>query len=698
MAEKKVIIINVETNIDELTSKLNETNSRLSQLINAEQRDATETNNLRAQKKALKQEINDLNNAVKSNADQVKTNVTNFGGLGNSINQISRELPAFTMNMNTGFLAISNNLPILFDEINKVKQANVELAATGQPTQSVFKALTSAIFSWGTALSIGVTLLTVYGGKIIDYFTKDNEQRKTNVDLIKKQNESVAKESSEFVQLIGALKETNKNTEDRKRLINQINEQYGTTLKNLSDEKLFQEQLNTELKTYIEYQTQKFKYQQYDKAIQVNLAKQSQIRRELAKEQELLNIAEDKYNKIMSTGGDYMGLATNQYENQKAVVNKLKNELKDAEERLSNYNKASLSSLNIIDKLTDGGSKYGKQLDETKQKEEEIKDLRNEIVDEQIKQIENVNQREQTQLIVNAERRIKEINDSNATEKQKAELIKEIRTNLLNDLDKLDSDYYKKDLEAKKEADKLKIQSENDYLLKIENLQEENYLASLSNKDKDIQLVNDKYFTLEQAAIGNAEQLAIIEEAKNRELDDINKKYTDADVKRRREAIFKIADITVNGIRNIADFYDAYSKDDIKRQRNTFKIRKAANLAQATVDGAKAVLSAFADTPGGPVIKGVAAGLAGAFAALQIATIARTQFDGNSNLSPNAPPPAGGTSVTSPNLSFSMQGGGSSTAQLLNSVLGQPLKAYVVSSDITSAQMLDAKAIKTSVL
>ena len=90
MAEKKVIIINVETNIDELTSKLNETNSRLSQLINAEQRDATETNNLRAQKKALKQEINDLNNAVKSNADQVKTSVTNFGGLGNSINQISR--------------------------------------------------------------------------------------------------------------------------------------------------------------------------------------------------------------------------------------------------------------------------------------------------------------------------------------------------------------------------------------------------------------------------------------------------------------------------------------------------------------------------------------------------------------------------------------------------------------------------------
>ena len=258
MAEKKVIIINVETNIDELTSKLNETNSRLSQLINAEQRDAVETNNLRAQKKALKQEINDLNNAVKNNNEQVRKNATNFGGLGNSINQISRELPAFTMNMNTGFLAISNNLPILFDEINKVKQANIELAATGQPTQSVFRALTGAIFSWGTALSIGVTLLTVYGGKIIEYFTKDNDLREKNKNLISESAKFIAKESTEYIGLINSLKNTNSGSKERKELIEKINSQYSTTLKNIGDEKLFQDQLNNSIKDYLIYQKQKF--------------------------------------------------------------------------------------------------------------------------------------------------------------------------------------------------------------------------------------------------------------------------------------------------------------------------------------------------------------------------------------------------------------------------------------------------------
>jgi hypothetical protein len=695
MAETKTINLNVETNIDELSVKINDINQKLYKLYAAEKDDADATLKLIAEKKKLQNQLNDLNKAVTNNTTNLRNQKVGFDGLGNSVNQISRELPAFTNSLNTGFMAISNNLPILFDEINKVKQANVELAASGKPTVSVFKTLTSAIFSWGTALSLGVTLLTVYGGKIVEYFTKDNEQRKTNVDLIKKQNDAVAKESSEFVQLIGALKETNKNTEDRRRLINQINEQYGTTLKNISDEKLFQEQLNAELKTYIEYQTQKFKYQEYEKAIQTNLAKQSQIRRELKKEQDLLNITEANYNKIMATGGDYMGLATKQYENQKDVVNKLKQELKDAEERLSNYNKASLNSLNTIDKLTNGGTKYGKQLDEQKDKIEEIKDLQNEIYDEEIKRIEDKNQREQTQAIVNAQKRIKEIQDSNATEKQKAELIKLINENLISDLEKLDAEYYEKDVEAKKKANQLKIDAENEYLLKIENLQEENYLASLTQKDRDIQLVNDKYFALEQAAKGNAEQEKIIAEAKQRELDKIDKDATDKQNERRKRQIEIFAQLTVNGINSIASFYEEYSKNDTKRQRNAFKIRKAASLAQATIDGTKAVLSTYADTPGGPIIKGIAASLAGAFAGLQIATIARTQFDGgNNNLETPTPPNNISQSVTP---QFNVVGG-NQTSQLLQGLSMQPLKAYVVASDITTAQMLEQKAIKTSVL
>jgi hypothetical protein len=109
-----------------------------------------------------------VNSALTSIGQSAGRSRTGFNGLNNSINQLTRELPAFGLSANIGFLAISNNLPILFDEINKVRAANKALAAEGMATTSVFKSLSAALFSWQTALSIGVTLLTVYGGKIFE--------------------------------------------------------------------------------------------------------------------------------------------------------------------------------------------------------------------------------------------------------------------------------------------------------------------------------------------------------------------------------------------------------------------------------------------------------------------------------------------------------------------------------------------------
>ena len=50
-----------------------------------------------------------------------------FNGLNMSVQQIVRELPSATMGLNMFFLAISNNLPILTDEIKRAKAANEEL-------------------------------------------------------------------------------------------------------------------------------------------------------------------------------------------------------------------------------------------------------------------------------------------------------------------------------------------------------------------------------------------------------------------------------------------------------------------------------------------------------------------------------------------------------------------------------------------
>lgn len=143
----------------------------------------------------------------------------------------------------------------------------------------------------------------------------------------------------------------------------------------------------------------------------------------------------------------------------------------------------------------------------------------------------------------------------------------------------------------------------------------------------------------------------------------------------------------------IASIAESNAGQDEARQKKAFQLRKAANIASATIDGYKAVLSTYADTPGGPVIKSVAAAIAGAFALLQISNIAKSEFtpSGGNNV-PTSPTPTGGSTsnVITPN--FNIVG----NAQATNPLAGlgnQPIQAYVVSGEVTTAQNLDRNRI-----
>lgn len=132
-----------------------------------------------------------------------------FNPLNNSVNQLSRELPAFAVSANVGFLAISNNLPIFFDALQKINKENATLAANGQKTTSVLSQIGGAVFSMGTILSVGVTLLTLYGGKIIEWATELFEGEKALESITKANdefNKSILKTSREIVDLTIKLK------------------------------------------------------------------------------------------------------------------------------------------------------------------------------------------------------------------------------------------------------------------------------------------------------------------------------------------------------------------------------------------------------------------------------------------------------------------------------------------------------------
>lgn len=99
-----------------------------------------------------------------------------WNGLNVQVQQVARELPSLAVGVNTFFLAISNNLPMLVDELQKAQKeyaayiAEIRKGNTDvQKVAPVWKQFASSLFSWQTALVAGITILSVYGKEIISW-------------------------------------------------------------------------------------------------------------------------------------------------------------------------------------------------------------------------------------------------------------------------------------------------------------------------------------------------------------------------------------------------------------------------------------------------------------------------------------------------------------------------------------------------
>ncbi len=89
--------------------------------------------------------------------------------LGFSVTQVIRELPASVVSLNTFFLGISNNVPMVIDEINRLRAQNKLLQAEGKATVNVTKSIVKSLFSWNTALVVILTIFSMFGDKIIEW-------------------------------------------------------------------------------------------------------------------------------------------------------------------------------------------------------------------------------------------------------------------------------------------------------------------------------------------------------------------------------------------------------------------------------------------------------------------------------------------------------------------------------------------------
>lgn len=134
--------------------------------LNEEERNSQFGQELLKRIQQVDTKIKELDASIGNHQRNVGNYASHWDGLGFSIQQVARELPSISYGLNTFFVAISNNLPILADDIRRAIAKYKAAVAEGKAATPVWKQIVKSIFSWQTALVGGITLLTLYGDKI----------------------------------------------------------------------------------------------------------------------------------------------------------------------------------------------------------------------------------------------------------------------------------------------------------------------------------------------------------------------------------------------------------------------------------------------------------------------------------------------------------------------------------------------------
>jgi hypothetical protein len=313
-------------------------------------------------------------------------------------------------------------------------------------------------------------------------------------------------------------------------------------------------------------------------------------------------------------------------------------------------------------------------------------------------------------------KRDEEINESKASADVKKQALINSENIYQNELNKIVKDFQDKQLKDQEDFLKKQHKLENDDLKAQAELNLINYadnsqslmLAKINQLEieKNIALENTELTESQRALIiANYEQqvtgLKAEESAKQKQIELDATAELDKKRKETQERNYKYTKDGLSAGQSLSDAVFAIQSSKLKKgsaeaealAKKQFNVNKAFSLASATIDGYKSVVSTFAATPGGLAVKTIAAGIAGVFAAAQIAKIAGSKYEGKGEdvkvdtgggagggMSTAEPPtitqPIGSTATT-PGTNFDAQG---------NVIGGGAMKAYVVETEITNKQ------------
>ena len=359
---------NLRAGIQKLTAQYNK-------LGREERNNAKIGGELSAKIREMQTELNEANASLlnfRDNVGNYASAAKGFTPLASQVQQLAREFPSLTISAQQFFLAISNNLPMLADELTRARMANKALRAEGKATIPVFRQVISSIFSWQTALVVGITLLTAYGKEIGTWvkglFTAkeaitaaEYAQKQLNTAQLEGRNAAQA-EVVNLQILYNATQNTALAYKDRLNAVKELQKQYPAYFGNMSQEKILAGELSETYEMLVRNIMAKAQAEAAQNQIVTNLEKKNTIE-QIQAYQNLTRVMAD-YNRLKAEGADdkmLEGYAKAAYALRKEVDSELKkmnedlyNEVRDNSNSYQEYiNNLNAANSKLVKVATD---------------------------------------------------------------------------------------------------------------------------------------------------------------------------------------------------------------------------------------------------------------------------------------------------------------------------------------------------------